>query len=639
MLNWNKKEKPLSSLLGMGGGAGGFAFGGASKITVTGGSVLETDTHYIHFLTSVGSNPVVVQGAGSVDFLLVAGGGSGGNGCPGGAGGGGGGGVIYQSDYNLTAGSYTVNVGGGRPTTGSQSAPDSQKGNPTSGFGFTAEGGGAGLGRVHSPVDAAVQGGGGGGGDTEAPQGAGGAGSGSGHPGGTDIVTPAPIATAGGWGSPGGDGKGSPGQPYAGGGGGGAGGAGTAHPGGFSSSAPFYGKGGDGAIYTISGKPLYYGAGAGGGYGQETLNPDLNGGIGGHGGGGDGGMSTTHPIGSNATAGTQFGAGGGGHGYYNPTGCGVGGGSYQGVAILRYLKENSTQRPVSALSASGGNVNGLQPGNGYKYHTFTGPGSFQVNSGTADIEILIVGAGGGTLATTDCCVGHGGGGAGGILYGALNVSPGSYSVTIGQGSAASNGNNTVFGSHTALGGGRGGYYQSAVGRGTHGGSGGGAGWYGPSTTRELYGHRGIQSPSGTLVGYGNRGGHGAPVGGVNSLNNGGGGGAGGAGAPGGTTSNGNSGAGGIGLQFPQFTGTLIGVPALNPQNGYFAGGGGSGVRDNGTGTGGTGGSGGGGNGGPNGSPGTDGVANTGGGGGGPSGGSGGTSSTGGPGIVVIRYRV
>ena len=30
MLNWNKKEKPLPSLIGMGGGAGGFAFGGGS---------------------------------------------------------------------------------------------------------------------------------------------------------------------------------------------------------------------------------------------------------------------------------------------------------------------------------------------------------------------------------------------------------------------------------------------------------------------------------------------------------------------------------------------------------------------------------------------------------------------------------
>ena len=36
---------------------------------------------------------------------------------------------------------------------------------------------------------------------------------------------------------------------------------------------------------------------------------------------------------------------------------------------------------------------------------------------------------------------------------------------------------------------------------------------------------------------------------------------------------GDPGAGGDGLQFPQFTGPLIGVPALNPLNGYFAGGG------------------------------------------------------------------
>jgi hypothetical protein len=35
--------------------------------------------------------------------------------------------------------------------------------------------------------------------------------------------------------------------------------------------------------------------------------------------------------------------------------------------------------------------------------------------------------------------------------------------------------------------------------------------------------------------------------------------------------------GGAGLQYPQFTGTLIGVPSLEPLSGYFAGGGGGGV--------------------------------------------------------------
>ena len=36
--------------------------------------------------------------------------------------------------------------------------------------------------------------------------------------------------------------------------------------------------------------------------------------------------------------------------------------------------------------------------------------------------------------------------------------------------------------------------------------------------------------------------------------------------------------GGNGLQFPNFIGPLIGQPSLNPYNGYFNGGGGSGKR-------------------------------------------------------------
>ena len=46
------------------------------------------------------------------------------------------------------------------------------------------------------------------------------------------------------------------------------------------------------------------------------------------------------------------------------------------------------------ITASGGNVNGQEPGNGYKYHTFTSPGTFTVSDGSGDIELLIVGGGG-----------------------------------------------------------------------------------------------------------------------------------------------------------------------------------------------------------------------------------------------------
>ena len=63
--------------------------------------------------------------------------------------------------------------------------------------------------------------------------------------------------------------------------------------------------------------------------------------------------------------------------------------------------------------ASGGDVNGLAPGNGYKYHTYTTTGaSTFVVSGGGDLEnceIFVVGGGGGG-GRADA----GGGGAGGI---------------------------------------------------------------------------------------------------------------------------------------------------------------------------------------------------------------------------------
>ena len=284
----------------------------------------------------------------------------------------------------------------------------------------------------------------------------------------------------------------------------------------------------------------------------------------------------------------------------------------------------------SGFSATGGNIDALAPGNGYKYHTFTGPGTFTVSSG-GNVEVLIVGAGGGTLSHPACCVGHGGGGAGGLLYGSIPISAGPYSVTIGQGSPGAAGGDTIFNSLTAFGGGSGGYYNGGAVPATSGGSGGGAGFQSGNPT----GSPATQTPSGALTGYGNRGGNASTGGG--QLTNGGGGGAGGAGndSPGGAS--GPEGAGGVGLQYPQFTGPLIGVPSLAPLSGYFAGGGGSGVRNNGSGTGGNGGSGGGGNGAPNGNSGTNGTVNSGGGAGGPSGGAGVPSSTGGPGIVIIRY--
>lgn len=274
------------------------------------------------------------------------------------------------------------------------------------------------------------------------------------------------------------------------------------------------------------------------------------------------------------------------------------------------------------IVATGGNqtpANGLAPGNGYKYHTFTSPGTFTISSGLNFIEFIIVGGGGGGNT-------GGGGGAGGIAYSSgYFIGPGTYPITVGPGgSTASQGGDSTFDTINGKGGGGG---PGAA----PGGSGGGAGFPNPSvggTATQPTQPSGTGAGSGTVLMYGNPGGNRNDVGG-------GGGGAGQAGTPD------NAGPGGSGQQFPQFTGPLIGVPALNPLNGYFAGGGGAGTRNGSPGPLNNGGAGGGGaGGGDNNTPGYNGTTNSGGGGGGGSTQSGVGNSpggSGGSGIVVLRY--
>lgn len=270
-----------------------------------------------------------------------------------------------------------------------------------------------------------------------------------------------------------------------------------------------------------------------------------------------------------------------------------------------------------SFSATGGNISALEPGNGYKYHTFTSPGTFTVSSGSNTVELLVVAGGGGG---GDGGGGNGGGGGGGGVrfYPSLTASPGPYSITVGSGGNAApqydipgtaGTPSTAFGK-TATGGGHSNYGYSSV---KNGGSGAATGYSVPAGT----GNAGGNDPLANPVSEGNSGG---PAGG---------GGAGDAGQP---TRGGN------GLAFPGFTGPLIGVPALAPLSGYYGGGGGSGFESsNST----PGGAGGGGNGAsryvPNGAVSTPGVQYSGGGGGGSS-----TSGTtlaksGGSGIVIIRY--
>ena len=280
------------------------------------------------------------------------------------------------------------------------------------------------------------------------------------------------------------------------------------------------------------------------------------------------------------------------------------------------------------IVVTGGNIaDALAPGNGSKYHTFTTPGTLTVENAGVTVDILVV-AGGGSGGT-----GYygGGGGAGGLIYYPNFVIPvGSHQVTVGLGgtaSTASNGGPTTFGtsadpsSHlVALGGGYGGPRTSVA---QPGGSGGGVGL--PWSVVAA----GIQETEPSIpaisrtYGYGSDGG--TPAYGA------GGGGATAAGQPG------AQGGGGAGYVNALFAGSLIGIPALNPYSGAFAGGGAGGAYPGATSN--PGGSNIGGAGGTPASPnGKNAVANTGSGGGGgwQDGSPGGSGSSG---IVIIKYPV
>ena len=281
-------------------------------------------------------------------------------------------------------------------------------------------------------------------------------------------------------------------------------------------------------------------------------------------------------------------------------------------------------------------------------YTSAGSGTFTVPTGTAALDVLVVAGGGGA--------GHnnsGGGGAGGLIYRpAFPVTPGgSVSYTIGNGgtgspdggAAATNGQDSAFGTLTAKGGGRTDEW-ALPGIGYDGGSGGGAPGNPVSSSTPSFGQATQPQQPGDSgsYGFGNPGGHG-----VHTQNDGGGGGGGGAGA---------AGQGIAGHSYPQVS-SAPGTPGGNGGVGkqydisgsatYYAGGGGGGGGggDNPlwSVTGGQGGQGGGGFGGAairaphaitNAHHGHAGQANRGGGGGGGDNSNGGA---GGSGIVIVKY--
>ena len=288
----------------------------------------------------------------------------------------------------------------------------------------------------------------------------------------------------------------------------------------------------------------------------------------------------------------------------------------------------------------GGDVSGLQPGNGYQYHTFIEPGTLTITGSPVTAEVLMVG-GGGAGGSDGAGGGTGGGGAGGLLYGTLTLTAGSYPIVV----AASTPNNegtsgnptTAFGA-IAQGGGFGQYAGSnTLDPGQHGGSGGG----GCAGSPGGVGGYSNQIPYGTLTGYGYSGGSGGGPG--TPRAGGGGGGAGGHGQvipvdlrPNADNGGGPS-SGGDGKQYSNFGGELIGIGPLAPLNAWFAGGGGGALGSSTNG-----GSGGGGAGAPGtGTQASDANNHSGGGGGGAAvypnpGNSGGSGASG---IVVLRINI
>ena len=280
--------------------------------------------------------------------------------------------------------------------------------------------------------------------------------------------------------------------------------------------------------------------------------------------------------------------------------------------------------------------------------SFTSSGTFSVPTGITSVDVLVVGGGGGGGNPN-----AGGGGAGGLVFvPGFTVTPGgTVTVTVGCGGGAqtsqtvgNSGQDSVFGTLTAKGGGAGGggngpTENTPIRNGEPGGSSGGGGAGEQGFTSQSVGGSATQptqSGQSGAYGFGNIGGtaSGRPAPQAN-RSGGGGGGAGGAGGNGAVNpSTSVGGQGGVGKAYTIADGTT---------SVYYAGGGGGGTQnDPGPSGGGSGGQGGGGNGGYRansqvpGVSGQAGTANRGGGGGG------GASSSapgkaGGKGIVIVKF--
>ena len=259
-----------------------------------------------------------------------------------------------------------------------------------------------------------------------------------------------------------------------------------------------------------------------------------------------------------------------------------------------------------SFAATGGNQSpgdGLEPGNGYKYHVYTSTGAatFEVTAGSAEVEILVLGGGGtGSGDPSSFNGGQCGGGAGGaVLHSSLPLEVGTYPMTIGEGGTTArpspitpsswgqDGFNSVFN-----------WSPTATLTANGGAWGGTPGWFtprpialrgcGPGSARAwpagypVDGGQPDMTHPGIPPGWTNYGGDGGDCRGEPPGSEfGGGGGCGGTGQgilP--STPSADAGKGGPGQPFPQFAYPLVGLSpiepiAQSPTNDHYGGGGGS----------------------------------------------------------------
>ena len=341
-LDWFRKESPILSLLGLGGGAGSPLYSGSSGVLdSSGGTKISPGpgTEVFHIFTSNGNLVISEAGGGftKMEIVSVGGGGGGGRG-----GGGGGGGVLHAPGAPLVAATMAVTIGTGGPGNEDGNGKGISGGNTTfahPGGDLIGYGGGGGGGSGTPVGDTAGGNGGGAGIDTGV----------AGGPANQPNHANMPF-TVNKYGNAGGQ---SPANaPYVSGGGGGAqaGGSGNrfnigpaASTGGDGGAAQPFGNFGNPVIAPAVTDPAepYIGTsglfGAGGGGGNNLNNPtNAPRPAGGNGGGGVG--AGPHEDGPGGQFnGTNYGGGGGGKEAEPSTV--DGGNGYQGIVLVRIYKD------------------------------------------------------------------------------------------------------------------------------------------------------------------------------------------------------------------------------------------------------------------------------------------------------------